>query len=1216
MTLLRNRGRGFERLPVALALGATCIVMLAGATVASATPVATSDASYSGLGRVFPDPLAGCQPSAPACDPNAQGNVPAVQFIQHQEFIDALTYMNSNPIWSKYMEVQVLDGKIGANAAGEAVPDANLGIGSPGASVFAGNNLPLEYDPQPEFKSAGLPTTSLGRQSEDLVVVRVTDESVPDAGKKRYALSLSIHGIERAGIEGGTRAMEDLVTAATTGRSNDPVVPANPALPGSADSPSFAEILKRTIVYFTYPNPDGWRRGSVTEGGAFFQRYNGNGVDLNRDWPDIGYSFRPYSGLSEPESRALSSYLGDVEGSAAGFDAGDDLHGQPEADALSYTLLPHGSHDFAKDQRIRQAAIGIHNASEGALQWSPIVQPNDAPPGGGAPCAPDGPTGTACAQIYGQTWGTVYDTINYTTTGALGDYFDSSIGVGADGIDNEMSFSHLDKNINFEPQTEQLHVAGNKALIFARLTQLAQPRIFRFVPQGTQAYVPGSRLTRDAKTFQPGAPEGSVAQADTSQMGTIGPDGTVVVPLTVKGGPQPADASPDASKNIFNGGMRVDATATNLQGISTGVASMAIQCRGCDEHPGVADDDDEWVTVSEDYNQSPLYAQAGITVAVNRPQPFKADGTPVEWRAVISGNALGVGLPLSPTVVANVAVDFTRDRATTDGATGGDDPAQLSKYDVANTDFFEQLNNYIDDPAQKFQKLDPRAVINGQQSLAGIRSLVLADDPLPGYTGSYAATAQPSGAPTADKPIASAGGTFPGAGSRFPGTFEEFPFTIGPNDENAKFDVSISWASVNDDFDLFVYKVEENGDQTEVASSASVGGTGNSETATLANPGAGDYVAIVDNYSAAPPANFTGTIDFTAAAAAVDAGTGAYTVAEKDAWLAALEQYVRGGGNLVLTDGALQALPGLTKNAPAPIPDGAVERKTVYVGQMTFDRSAADGDETVTDPLAKDIDQQGARFNSGERRQTFEPTPLGFAIQDETGSDESNARQYDVNRAAWEAAGGRTAATSANSAERDAAPVYTGTTLGELPLGSGHIRIAGALLPQPSEEFDHPLGLEPYATTYTGYILVCNLLDCTVSNTAAPGGAPPADGTGGGGSGSCANVYIGTKVRDKLNGTSESDKIKGKAGRDKLNGKGGSDCLNGGAGKDRVKGGPDNDEIRGGRGKDKLRGNTGKDLIRAARGGRDRIDCGPGKDKAIIDKRRDRARRCEKIRSR
>ena len=56
--------------------------------------------------------------------------------------------------------------------------------------------------------------------------MRVTDETVPDEGKKRYALSLSIHGIERAGVEGGTRAMEDLVTAADRRQgAHEPVVP-------------------------------------------------------------------------------------------------------------------------------------------------------------------------------------------------------------------------------------------------------------------------------------------------------------------------------------------------------------------------------------------------------------------------------------------------------------------------------------------------------------------------------------------------------------------------------------------------------------------------------------------------------------------------------------------------------------------------------------------------------------------------------------------------------------------------------------------------------------------------------------------------------------------------------------------------------------------------------------------------------------------------------
>ena len=65
-----------------------------------------------------------------------------------------------------------------------------------------------------------------------------------------------------------------------------------------------------------------------------------------------------------------------------------------------------------------------------------------------------------------------------------------------------------------------------------------------------------------------------------------------------------------------------------------------------------------------------------------------------------------------------------------------------------------------------------------------------------------------------------------------------------------------------------------------------------------------------------------------------------------------------------------------------------------------------------------------------------------------------------------------------NSGARDAAaPVFTHVTVGELPLGAGRIRIVGALLPQPSTRDDHPLRLESYAPTYTGYIVIRNLLE-------------------------------------------------------------------------------------------------------------------------------------------
>ncbi|MDQ3723238.1 MAG: hypothetical protein M3376_09280, partial [Actinomycetota bacterium] len=61
--------------------------------------------------------------------------------------------------------------------------------------------------------------------------------------------------------------------------------------------------------------------------------------------------------------------------------------------------------------------------------------------------------------------------------------------------------------------------------------------------------------------------------------------------------------------------------------------------------------------------------------------------------------------------------------------------------------------------------------------------------------------------------------------------------------------------------------------------------------------------------------------------------------------------------------------------------------------------------------------------------------------------------------------------------------------------------------------------------------------------------------------------------------------------------------LDGGAGNDRLTGGFDPDILRGGRGRDRLV---------AVDGARDILDCGPGRDTAIVD-RKDRVRNCERV---
>jgi ABC-2 type transport system ATP-binding protein len=97
----------------------------------------------------------------------------------------------------------------------------------------------------------------------------------------------------------------------------------------------------------------------------------------------------------------------------------------------------------------------------------------------------------------------------------------------------------------------------------------------------------------------------------------------------------------------------------------------------------------------------------------------------------------------------------------------------------------------------------------------------------------------------------------------------------------------------------------------------------------------------------------------------------------------------------------------------------------------------------------------------------------------------------------------------------------------------------------------------------------------------------PADG--------CLSYPFGTKAADRLRGSEGRDCLRGRSGDDRINGFGGNDTINGGRGKDRIKGG------------------DGDDVIRAARGARDRINCGPGDDRALVHPKRDRWRGCEKV---
>jgi Ca2+-binding RTX toxin-like protein len=110
--------------------------------------------------------------------------------------------------------------------------------------------------------------------------------------------------------------------------------------------------------------------------------------------------------------------------------------------------------------------------------------------------------------------------------------------------------------------------------------------------------------------------------------------------------------------------------------------------------------------------------------------------------------------------------------------------------------------------------------------------------------------------------------------------------------------------------------------------------------------------------------------------------------------------------------------------------------------------------------------------------------------------------------------------------------------------------------------------------------------------------------------GRCANRVVGGF--DEIDGTSLGDLMRAYTAHTYMRGRGGDDCLYAATRSSKLYGDAGNDELHGGAATDLLAGGSGNDRIFAAGKGRDRVDCGPGRDWASAD-RADRVRRCERV---
>lgn len=655
--------------PVLLAavLGLLAVAAVPGAPLPIATSPATDEATYVDYGRVFPDPQ-GCLPDGPGVSPWRKGGVCAVDVLGWDEALAGLGFLEER--FDRYVDVVNL-----REQGGEWAELAGL-----------------------DLQSAGLVRTDLSRERFDLFAIHVTDEEspVPLADRKHVAMMLSLHGDERAGVEGGLRGLEDLVTWAAC-EDDDRAAPAcgaegpfpKPIVEPSGSGPTAGELLQESVIVFLLGNPDGWVRGDLAAAGSVPNRANGNGTDLNRDWPVRGYVEPIHTPWSEPETIGFGRYLEALRDrtSAGRFVGGIDFHNMLTSHALSFTMVIVDEQDYGESRLVTDVARATFHDAEARLAWSSHVAPHGECPGS----VPEPAFGRSFVPMCTDQWGTVWDAVGYNASGAVMAWGGSPFGLDAVALGNEMSNMGQWMTPGQTPDAAQLQIDATKGLLFTPLAALFDPSPAELEMTGRVAY-----LADPARTRHPGTPEPERHLPPQAPVVLGDPAGTGTAEFEVLG----------ADDGISNGGLRVDVRYANVHGTTFQTQGVPVVQRCADD--GTCEDVAVYVPFSDQ-------GHAGVQLAVNDP-------TPGRYRMVHRWHpnlpAVG-GMPADVVLPAEYHVTFTADKAYPE-------PEQLA-YDVSRLDVFDDLAGHVD--GRPPQPVSMQRIARAPGSLDRFDTLVIADGP-------------------------------------------------------------------------------------------------------------------------------------------------------------------------------------------------------------------------------------------------------------------------------------------------------------------------------------------------------------------------------------------------------------------------------------------------------------------------------------------------------
>ncbi|MDQ3914152.1 MAG: hypothetical protein M3323_02305 [Actinomycetota bacterium] len=326
----------------------------------------------------------------------------------------------------------------------------------------------------------------------DIWVVKITDHRVPDRGKETLFFSLSVHGNERGGLEGGLRTAEDLARAAGDGGTISDGIDNYETTTGR--KPKFheydvAQVLKREAVYLVDFNPDGWAVGDhYHEPPLPYERGNGLGTDLNRQMPTIGRINENRNPLQESEMFYGHRFMHRVASQGIGgrMAYGADVHGELTSNAYVDIMYPAGEFDSVDHRRLMAIAERTKSVIDATLYAGIIDQIENAH--GGNSGSPDEDVPTKPAH-----WATVWDTLGYTDTGFIGDYLATDLGVT--GMDYEIFLNHTVPDKNWNVYLQENHINATRAIIKTAMAYaLYQSKEFNthnvtVDPKGTAGYV-------------------------------------------------------------------------------------------------------------------------------------------------------------------------------------------------------------------------------------------------------------------------------------------------------------------------------------------------------------------------------------------------------------------------------------------------------------------------------------------------------------------------------------------------------------------------------------------------------------------------------------------------------------------------------------------------------------------------------------------------------